>query len=120
MYEDYTKKLKLTDRITFTGKKSNPYPYMIKADYIILTSDYEGFPVTYLEAITLNKDIITTIPTSDELIDMKDYAHIIEKDDKKMVNEVKDILKENIKKKKIDLSKYQKKRLEELEKIFNE
>lgn len=120
MYEDYTKKLKLTDRITFTGKKSNPYPYMIKADYIILTSDYEGFPVTYLEAITLNKDIITTIPTSDELIDMKDYAHIIEKDDKKMVNEVKDILKENRKKKKIDLSKYQKKRLEELEKIFNE
>ena len=37
-----------------------------------------------------------------------------------MVNEVKDILKENRKKKKIDLSKYQKKRLEELEKIFNE
>ena len=86
---------------------------MIKADYIILTSDYEGFPVTYLEALTLNKDIITTIRTSDELIDMKDYAHIIEKDDKKMVNEVKDILKENRKKKKIDLSKYQKKRLEE-------
>ncbi len=120
MYEEYTKKLKLTNRIIFTGKKNNPYPYIQIADYIILTSDYEGFPVTYLEALTLNKEIITTVPTSDELIDIKEYAHIISKDDNKMVKEVKDILKENKKKKKIDLTKYQKKRLEELEKIFNQ
>ena len=69
-YEQEVKKYNLNDRITFFGSKSNPYPYMNEADYIILTSDYEGFPVTYLEALCLNKSIITTIPTSDEYLNI--------------------------------------------------
>ena len=55
MYEDYTKKLKIENQVTFFGQKINPYPYMQEADYIILTSDYEGFPVIYLESLILNK-----------------------------------------------------------------
>ena len=65
----------------FVGQKKNPYPYIGLADYIILTSDYEGFPVTYLEAITLNKKILTTIDVSDDSINIgKDYATIISTD----------------------------------------
>ena len=60
-YQEMVKKEKLENRIKFLGAKKNPYPYMKLADYILLTSDYEGFPVTYLEAITLHKPIITTI-----------------------------------------------------------
>ena len=119
-YETYTKECKVEDRVTFFGRQLNPYPYMVKADYIILTSDYEGFPVTYLEAITLNKDIITTIPTSDDYIDIKEYAHIISKDEKKMLKEVHNIINEYHKYKKIDINKIQKERVKKFEELFNE
>ena len=118
MYEKYTKELKVEKRVSFLGKKINPYPYMKQADYIILTSDYEGFPVTYLEAITLDKKIITTIPTSDEYINIKDYAYIISKDENKMVEEVKEILAKKKSKSKIDLAEVQEKRIKKLEGIF--
>ncbi len=121
MYEDTTKKLKIKDRVIFFGKKTNPYPYMVKADYIILTSDYEGFPVTYLEAIVLNKPIITTIDVSDDKINIgKDFAVIIPKEEKKMLEKVKSILEKNIKTKTIDFDKVQKERMQNLEKIFDE
>lgn len=116
MYEEYNSN---NDRVKFLGRKTNPYPYIKESDYFILTSDYEGFPVTYLESIVLKKNIITTINTSDESINMKDYAYIISKDEDKMIKEVKDILKSNKKVKDIDLEKIQKTRIKELEKIFN-
>ena len=118
-YIKEVKDLKLTDRILFLGRKNNPYPYMNKADYILLTSDYEGFPVTYLEAITLNKRIITTIPTSDDIVDINDYGDVISKDKDKMIKEVKKIIKEDKKVEKIDLEIGQINRMKELEKIFD-
>ena len=87
---------------------------------IILTSDYEGFPVTYLEAITLNRDIITTFPTSDDCIDIRKYGHVISKDEKKMVKEVKEIINEYHRYKKIDIDKFQKERIKRIEKLFDE
>ena len=120
MYEDYVQDLKLEDRVSFFGVQINPYPYMREADYIILTSDYEGFPVTYLEAICLERAIITTIPTSDDYLDIRDCAFIVSKDPKKMVSEVQEILKKPVKKKKIDLEEIQKKRMEKWMEIFNE
>ena len=120
MYLNLVKKNNLCTRIKFLGKKTNPYPYMKKADYIILTSDYEGFPVTYLEAIVLKVPIITTIPTSDDKINIEDYANIISKDEKEMIKEVKKIINNKQEKKEVDLDKIQKLRMKELEKIFNE
>jgi len=120
MYESYVTDLKLKDRVTFTGKKLNPYPYMEKADYIILTSDYEGFPVTYLEALALNKQLITTINTSDDCLNIKDYAYIIPKDSKEMKEAVTKILKNKEMKESVDLEKIQNSRLKQFENIFDE
>lgn len=118
-YEEYAKELKVSNKITFFGKKSNPYPYIKEADYIILTSDYEGFPVIYQEAMVLRKNIITTINTSDDQINMKEYAYIISKDEK-MINEVKDIISKNNKTKEINFEEIQNKRRKQFEKLFNE
>ena len=120
-YEDYVKKNNISKRVSFLGRKSNPYPYMNEADYVILTSDYEGFPVTYLEAIVLNKKIITTIDVSDDAINMgKDYAFIVSKDEKKMVEEVKEILRKDKKVKSIDLNKVQNNKMLKFEEMFDE
>lgn len=59
-YKDLTKEYGLKEYILFTGKKSNPYPYFNIADSVILSSDYEGYPVVFLESFVLNKPIITT------------------------------------------------------------
>lgn len=121
MYEDLVTKNDLSKRVTFVGQKTNPYPYIKLADYIILTSDYEGFPVTYLEAITLHKRILTTIDVSDESINIgKDYATIISMDEKEMLKDVQKELSSPRKIKDIDVKKIQEERLEKLENIFNE
>ncbi len=119
LYEKEIKDKKLEKRIILFGKKDNPFPYMKKADYIIFTSDYEGFPVTYLEALTLNKNIITTFPTSDDKIDIRKYADIISTDEKKMVHEVKKIISNKRKNNKIEIENIQTARMKNLEKIFN-
>lgn len=42
------------------GFTDNPYPYLKKADFFVLSSRYEGFPTVLFEAITLRKNIIAT------------------------------------------------------------
>ena len=66
-------KYSIKDRVFLLGEKSNPYPYIKMCDCLVLTSKYEGFPVIYGEALVLNKRVITTIPTSDSNIDIKNY-----------------------------------------------
>ena len=121
MYEDLVKENNLSKKITFVGQKTNPYPYIKIADYIILTSDYEGFPVTYLEAITLHKKLLTTIDVSDDEINIgKDYATIISKDEDTMLKDVEKELQNPRKVKQIDIKKIQVERMKKLEKVFNE
>ena len=41
-YLDYVKKHNLSKLVDFVGSKTNPYPYINLADYLVLTSLYEG------------------------------------------------------------------------------
>lgn len=70
MYQELVKQYEIQSHIEFLGVKKNPYPYMDLADSIILSSDYEGYPVVFLEAFILNKPIITT-DVSDAKIDVE-------------------------------------------------
>lgn len=70
----------LADAVEMFGAQPNPYPYMRQADCLLLTSDYEGFPVVYTEALVLHKNIITTIPVSDDAMDIAAYAQLVDKD----------------------------------------
>ena len=122
--EDYVKevkKLKIEDRVIFVGSKINPYPYMKKGDYLILTSLYEGFPVVYLEGLALKKKLITTIKVSDDYLKIgKNYGEVIPSNEMKMLEKVKGIL--NNKKKTdtfLDLEEIQNRRMEKLETIFD-
>jgi len=52
--------LGLSNTFKLLGKRTNPYPYIKEADYFILTSYYEGYPMVLLEAKVLNKYILIT------------------------------------------------------------
>ncbi|GAA1370513.1 glycosyltransferase [Peribacillus frigoritolerans] len=46
--------------IELVGFKQNPYPYIKEANLLVLTSDFEGLPVTIMEALVLRVPIVST------------------------------------------------------------
>lgn len=91
LLENYIKVNKLHHKIKLIGYKKNPYPYLKKANIVLLSSKYEGLPNILLEAQFLKKYIISTnCPTgpkeillngkAGDLVKMGDYkkiAHLI-------------------------------------------
>lgn len=55
--EKMIEKYELKDVIILLGFKSNPYPYIRKADALILSSRYEGFPNVLLESCSLGTPV---------------------------------------------------------------
>lgn len=58
----YTKlnDLNLMKTVKMLGFRDNPYPYLKKADFYIMSSRHEGFPTIIAEALILNKPIVST------------------------------------------------------------
>lgn len=50
----------VNESIVFTGMQKNPYPYMAACDIYVQPSYEEAMPVTILEALRLNKPVIST------------------------------------------------------------
>lgn len=59
-YKYLVEKYDLSNNIIFQGSQENPYPYFKISDCVVLSSDYEGYPVVFLESFLLNKPVITT------------------------------------------------------------
>ena len=106
----------LSDTVTMVGAQTNPYPYLNAADCLVLSSDYEGFPVVYFEAMILGKDIITTIPVSDERVDVGAYATVAEKTSESFAQALIGYEKRN--NMPLDMADLNRKRLEKLTKLM--
>lgn len=79
-YCNLVSEYKLEENICILGSKKNPYPYFKICDAVILTSDYEGYPVVFVESLLLNKPILTT-DVSDARRDIEGkYGIIMQKD----------------------------------------
>lgn len=52
--------LKISDRVHFLGRKSNPYCYMSRMDAFISTSRYEGQPLNIMEAMAVGLPLYCT------------------------------------------------------------
>jgi glycosyltransferase involved in cell wall biosynthesis len=52
--------LGINHRVCFLGRKSNPYPYLLNASVLALTSLYEGTPNVIVEAIACDTPIVTS------------------------------------------------------------
>lgn len=92
MYNEMIKKKGLEDEIKLLGMQKNPYPYMKMADAILLTSDYEGYPVVFQEAFVLNKPIITTdVSDAKEEIQGK-FGKVVAKDASKIYEAMKEFI----------------------------
>lgn len=122
IYENYIQEHNLDNYIILLGEKTNPYPYIKECDYVLLTSNYEGYPVIFNECIVLKKDVISTIKISDDYTCIGDnFGFLLSKDKKEFINSIKNILDNKLtNNKKLDINKINKERIKELEMIFNE
>ena len=117
-YKEMVKDKKLEDTIIFLGKKKNPYPYYKISDCVVLTSDYEGYPVVFLESMILKKPIITTNVSDYEQI-KDDYGIVTTKEIRSIYKAMKNFIQEGFEiKKEFDYQKFNEEIINNLEKIF--
>lgn len=86
---------KAADTFILAGNKMNPYPYVKNADYFILPSESEAWPLVIAEALILQKPVIATrtgdIPA---MIDHEKTGFLINYETEEMYNAMKKFLTE--------------------------
>ena len=117
--KEILKMIKPCKNIKYVGEMENPYPLLKLCDCLILTSNYEGYPVVYNEALVLKKDIMTTVLVSDGEINIKDYAIKIEKD-VNVISQKLNQYKKTINNNNINFDKINFERLKKIKKIIEE
>ena len=78
-------------KIHFLGFKENPYPYLKKALFLVLSSKYEGFPMSVVETMACGTPVVAfdCVSGPDEIITDRENGLLVE-------NQNFDALKEKI------------------------
>ena len=80
--KDYAEKLEVADKVEFLGLQSNVYPYLNKADVFCLPSEYEGVPMTLIEAMGTGLPIIASnVGGIPDMLVNEENALLVEPDD---------------------------------------
>ncbi len=117
-YKKRVKEKELENNIIFLGRKQNPYPYFKISDCVVLTSDYEGYPVVFLESYILEKPIITTKVSDYEEVENK-YGFVTEKNVQDIYEKMKKFISEGFEiKEKFDSEKYNDEIIKKIEGLF--
>lgn len=89
--------LGVSDSFKFLGTLLNPYPYVKNADFFILPSESEGWPLIIAETLILQKPIIATnVGGIPEMITDLDNGLLIEYDVEAMQNAMKKVLTDDL------------------------
>lgn len=116
--EEYKKQAQGIKNIEFLGRKANPYPYLLKSDCLLMSSDYEGYPVVFIESLILGKTIITTdVSDSKKDIERK-YGIVVEKTKEGVYNGMKEFLQKGFSMEKFNPETYNEEILEKLKEII--
>ena len=101
--EKQIRELNLENDVLLLGQKENPYKYIKNSELYILPSKSEGFSLTLVEAIYLQKMIISTHNNgSEELVKENKYGVLIENNADKMAEKINYYLKNRDERKKYE------------------
>lgn len=90
-----SKKLEIDDYVDFLGLLENPFPYIKIADYFVMSSDHEGYPLSLLESLLLKTPVITTdVSGAREILHNGDYGIICDISLEGITNAMRKVLNE--------------------------
>ena len=116
--ERYKEQAKDLQNIEFLGAKKNPYPYLKNSDCLLMSSDFEGYPVVFIESLILGKTIITT-DVSDSKKDIKDkFGLVVDKSEDGIYNGMKQYLEKGFSTKTFNPKEFNEDILKKLEEIM--
>lgn len=119
LYEDKIKEYNIKN-IHLLGKKQNPYKYLKHSSALLLSSIREGYPVVFIEAMVLNKPIITT-NVSDAKIDIANkFGIVVNNDDNSIYDGMKEFIENGYEmKSKFNYEEFNKEIEEKVDVIYN-
>ena len=94
--EKQIKELNVIDTFKLMGQRENPYPYIKKADYFALLSEFEGYGMVIDEAKILNKNIIITNTAAKEAVNGYSKKIILENTENAIFEGLKQVLQKNV------------------------
>lgn len=109
-----------TKNVVIVRSVNNPYPILAKCDCFVLSSHYEGLPMTIMEALILDKKVISTnIPGPSEFLS-QGYGYLVEDSVDGILKGMQEFEKTGLKTlTKFDAQAFNKNALAEFEAIFN-
>lgn len=117
-YEEIIKEKKLNN-VILLGAKKNPYPYFKISDSFLLSSQFEGYPVVFVESEILGLPIITT-NVSDSKKDIDGiFGQVVENSEKGVYRGMKNFLEKGLKTEKFDPEKFNKNIIEQIKQIID-
>ncbi len=90
------KELDVENTFKLMGNRTNPYPYIKRADYFVLLSEFEGYGMVIDEAKILNKNIAITNTAAKEAVKGYSKKIIFENTEDAIFEGLKQILQKNV------------------------
>lgn len=118
-YRNLVIEAKLDDTIFFLGRKKNPYPYFKFCDAVVLTSEYEGYPVVFLESMVLAKTIITTAVSGSSSVEEGGYGIVTKKSTNEIYKAMRQFIEKGYTPKKFDAESFNEKLKERMQQIID-
>ena len=117
-YEEIIKEKKLNN-VILLGAKKNPYPYFKISDSFLLSSQFEGYPVVFVESEILGLPIITT-NVSDSKKDIDGiFGQVVENSEKGVYRGMKNFLEKGLKTEKFNSEKFNQNIIEQIKQIID-
>ncbi len=95
-YEKLIDENNVKDKFILLGSDPNPYPFIKQCDLYVQPSRYEGYCITLIESMCLNKPIVTTdVNGVKEQIKNEETGLIVGIDENEIYNAVKKLINNN-------------------------
>ena len=84
--------LNVSETVTLFGFKENPYPYIKAADFVAVSSIYEGMSIITVEAFALGKPVVSSCPVTKEIFGSYDCGLLTENNEQSLAGGLTEML----------------------------